>query len=479
MSFLFGGGGSKSKTSQNSTTTQQQDPWAPAIPYLTEALGIGKGLYDQHKTLTPEEEAARQEQLGVLKARMSDPMLSKLREAGMSLMGEGAQPKIEKAGSISMPGTASSVLKPPGGYAEDDFGAGVAPAGPRVSMREAMAGMMGKGGVNLRPGDALKSQIASTFGTPPNPASRRKTPDGGGPAGTSPAEPLSPTPTVSPTAARSAQGVLDPTGALAKSMSGQVDNAQLGRMAEASTRAQSRAYRDAIEDSDESLTRSVLPAVRSGAVASGQYGSSRQGIAEGLAIADRNKKLDRAARDLGIATGDASANLHGQAYERAQDRMASTADAVDGRGLSVAVGNADRVESGRRFDGELAEGARRFNTGTALDAKKFDIGTALDVGKTNAGLTLSNNSQEMQRAGMAPGILGAGAQLYGNASNWEDQDFGTMMSVLGLPRSLAFDAYGNYVNPVMGIGGMGGQGRGTQQGTSKTSGMNFNFAVGK
>jgi hypothetical protein len=50
----------------------------------------------------------------------------------------------------------------------------------------------------------------------------------------------------------------------------------------------------------ESLTRQGLPNVESGAVASGQYGGSRQGLAEGLAISDATQKsLDTTSKMYG------------------------------------------------------------------------------------------------------------------------------------------------------------------------------------
>ena len=49
------------------------------------------------------------------------------------------------------------------------------------------------------------------------------------------------------------------------------------------------AIQGAIDPIYERLTRQALPGVRSGAVAAGQLGGSRQGIAEGLAITDANR----------------------------------------------------------------------------------------------------------------------------------------------------------------------------------------------
>jgi hypothetical protein len=56
-----------------------------------------------------------------------------------------------------------------------------------------------------------------------------------------------------------------------------------------------RAIEGAIRPAEQALTRSALPAVRSGAGETGQYGSTRQGIAEGIAMGD----FGRSALDTG------------------------------------------------------------------------------------------------------------------------------------------------------------------------------------
>jgi hypothetical protein len=61
----------------------------------------------------------------------------------------------------------------------------------------------------------------------------------------------------------------------------------------------------------EQLTEQILPAIRGGAVNAGQYGGSRQGIAEGLA-----------ARGTQQAAGDALANLYSGAYGQGLQHMA-------------------------------------------------------------------------------------------------------------------------------------------------------------
>lgn len=125
-------------------------------------------------------------------------------------------------------------------------------------------------------------------------------------------------------------GALDPTGAYASQLSGQV-NPYVDQMAQSIT---NQVNRNTLEN--------VMPSIRSGAQAAGQYGSSRQGIAEGLAAS-------RAQQDLGSSLS----SLYGSAYENAQGRQAAAANQLG----TMGVNNAQNNNSQR-----LAQ----FNTGANL-----------------------------------------------------------------------------------------------------------------
>ncbi len=114
----------------------------------------------------------------------------------------------------------------------------------------------------------------------------------------------------------SGMGALDPTAAYQSQLSGQV-NPYVDQMAQSIT---NQVNRNTLEN--------VMPSIRSGAQAAGQYGSSRQGIAEGLAAS-------RAQQDLGSSLS----NLYGSAYESAQGRQASAANQLGSMGVNNAQNN--------------------------------------------------------------------------------------------------------------------------------------------
>lgn len=71
-----------------------------------------------------------------------------------------------------------------------------------------------------------------------------------------------------------------------------------------------QAARGAITPIAQALTEEALPAIRSGAIQTGQYGGSRQGLAEGTAIGKASR-----------AMGDITSNMYSNAYQQGLDTM--------------------------------------------------------------------------------------------------------------------------------------------------------------
>ena len=71
-------------------------------------------------------------------------------------------------------------------------------------------------------------------------------------------------------------------------------------------------YNAANSAANRNLQRNILPGIESSAQMAGQFGSSRQGIAEGIALSDANQQ-----------STDLAANMYGQAYDADQGRRLS------------------------------------------------------------------------------------------------------------------------------------------------------------
>lgn len=219
------------------------------------------------------------------------------------------------------------------------------------------------------------------------------------------------TPQTNLRAARAGQGVLDPTSAMQSMLSGRPDNPYLDQQAAAITGQLSR-----------NLDENVMPGLRSEALASGQYGGSRQGIAEGLAVSRLNQDL-----------APALTNLYGTAFENAQQRKFGTATQLNDQAFQNALTNANRQFSGNQF-----------NASNNLANQQF-----------NANLGLQNNSQQMQRnqANLNNRLQGLNALQGVNAM--QDQNFSNYLNTIQAPNNFDMQNLNNYAGLVQPTTGMG------------------------
>ena len=229
--------------------------------------------------------------------------------------------------------------------------------------------------------------------------------------------------------ARANQGVLDPTNSLQKLLSGQIDNPYLQGMQQASINTAMRGYGDAVN----MVNTSVMPGIRSGAVGAGQYGSSRQGIAEGLV----GQQLGRNARDLGIAAMDAGTNLYGTAYGQAQDRMYNTATGLNNQAFQAADNNANRDLSAQTSNAGNQLAAQTFNANSTNSARQFGAGAQNTASLSNASNTNNYN-------------LGAGNLALGNRQTANSYDLGLRNNDLGFGQLDANINQQNFNNQLSG-----------------------------
>lgn len=81
-----------------------------------------------------------------------------------------------------------------------------------------------------------------------------------------------------------------------------------------------QAMKSVTQDTTRNLTENVLPGLRSGSVASGMYGGSRQGIGEGLAVGRTSDAITRQLADMQMGAFDRGLNM----YNAAQNRLPQT-----------------------------------------------------------------------------------------------------------------------------------------------------------
>ena len=212
----------------------------------------------------------------------------------------------------------------------------------------------------------------------------------------------------------SSMGAIDPTNAMSNVLNGDpTNNPYLAKMNQANVNTAMRGYNDAIQN----VNQQVMPGINNDAFAAGQYGGSRQGIAQGLAL----QGMDRSARDLGIAAMDSGNQLYGSAFQNAQNNQAQAANEMVGYGL----------QNGQ------------YNATQANDISKFNAGQANNMSQFNANLGLQNNTQGMLQQAQNMGNATAGNELNNTALtrlfSGQDQNYSNQMTNANLEQQQKLD----------------------------------------
>jgi hypothetical protein len=201
------------------------------------------------------------------------------------------------------------------------------------------------------------------------------------------------------TQARQALGSLDPTSSLQQLLTGKIDNPYLQGINQANINQSMQGYGDMLQN----LNQQVMPGINSDAFAAGQYGGSRQGIAQGLAL----QQAERNARDLTQSNADQGTKLYGQAYQNAQQNMLSTASELNnqagqnaqfnvGQANQIGLQNAQNAMTNNQYDTSQLNDMSKFNAGNQLALNQFDTTQYNNMAQFNAGNQLQNQQLAYQ-----------------------------------------------------------------------------------
>jgi hypothetical protein len=254
-------------------------------------------------------------------------------------------------------------------------------------------------------------------------------------------------------------GGSNPTNAINQMLTGRPDSPYLSAMHQANINESMRGYDDAIR----SLTTSVLPQISSEAFASGGYGGSRQGVAEGMAL----EQMQRNARDLGIAAMDSGNQLYGTAYESAQGRKADMANMMNNTALNVGQFNAGQQQAASQQNANLLQNANQFNAGQRQaasqqnadfwnQAQQFNASQRQNTDQFNSNLDLQQQAARAQNALQ-------GVNLMKDEYAMQDNIFNQLQSIYGAPQSQYQNALNQYANIVSPGAAMGGSSSTNQQ----------------
>jgi len=252
--------------------------------------------------------------------------------------------------------------------------------------------------------------------------------------------------------ARTAQGVLDPTNALSEILRGDpTTNPYLAQMNQASINQSMQGYNDALQKAGQT----VLPQIKQDAFASGQYGGSRQGIAEGII----GQQLGINARDLGQRAMDTGASLYGSAFENAQQRMAGAAGDLNTQAAQNEQYNASTLNDVAKFNADLAFKNRaqsmeqaQNNLNNALQAYNVGKATYADVTAAQDALYGTQTDVEKTQLQRTLDMLNTQAGIYGTASGLGGQS--TSMGTSSAPSGGGNSTVGNILGGLSGATGL-------------------------
>lgn len=285
------------------------------------------------------------------------------------------------------------------------------------------------------------------------------------------------------TGARAAQGALDPSQAMKGILSGQIDTQGLDALQQAATNRAMVGYGDAVTDAGRMFSEQIAPSIRGDAQIAGQYGGSRQGIAEGIAARGISDQLGRSARDLGLASMDVGTQLYGDASRRAQDQKYGMAGLLGNQAVDVATGNVNRDFTGQQFNASQALEAGRLNQAADLSGQQFNANQMLESQRLNQAADQARNIQEMASKSQQVGNLTTAANLGLQSVDTQGGIYDTLYGLAGRERADEIGAqqypweqlnrYASIITPGAGIGGTT-----TQTGDEGGGGFSMGGALG-
>lgn len=178
---------------------------------------------------------------------------------------------------------------------------------------------------------------------------------------------------------------------------------------------------DAMQQSaTDNLQKNILPGIRSNSVLSGQYGGSRQGIAEGNAIGDMQKAQQQAISQFGQNNTDAAVTAQSGQFNSGQDRALAATQGLSGQQYGVASQNAALTQQANMANQASTNQAAQTNFGGLLSGALANAGNQQQANSATAGYQQQANLAN-QGANQAADTTNAGLQQQANSTNYGGQ----------------------------------------------------------
>jgi hypothetical protein len=220
-----------------------------------------------------------------------------------------------------------------------------------------------------------------------------------------------------------AQNNMDLTGSYDKFINGDPGaNPYLTKATQGAIDQSTNQFRQMQGDATDNLQRNVLGGIRSNSVLSGQYGGSRQGVAEGNAISDFTKQQAQAQTQFGQNNTNAAVSAQAQSYNQGQDRALAATQSLGAQQYGVAGQNANTKNQAEFMNVNRVNDNQQTRAGMEQQTNLANLGAQQGTNALN-----SSNTQ----AGIS-GISGILGNAAGQAQNQDAYSLHQAQGVNGL-----------------------------------------------
>lgn len=186
------------------------------------------------------------------------------------------------------------------------------------------------------------------------------------------------------------------------------ENPYLKQSLQAGVDQSTQAFNTQLGNLTDTLQRNILPGIRGNAIASGQYGGSRQGIAEGLALSDLSKQATNAAQAFGLGNTAATTGALANVFNQGQDRALSATQGLGGQQYGTAFQNAQFQQQANLANAAARQAADMSNVNSLLQTRGQNSANML-AGAQGTGSLLNQatnlGNADINRLGQLGGIL--------------------------------------------------------------------------
>ena len=196
-------------------------------------------------------------------------------------------------------------------------------------------------------------------------------------------------------------------------------------------------YGNLVEDQTQAV-QDALASIRGGAVSSGQYGGSRQGLAESRTLSDMSKNLSRAGSQIGQNAQDAAVSAQSGAYDADRNRMLSAMGNLGSQQYGVASQDTAAENAARGMNANFQQQANQFNTNWLNQAGFKNADYQQQTNQANLGAHMdTDQANTAWLLGGLSALGGMNANAYNIANQYQNADFNKVKEVSGLLQPYA------------------------------------------